>query len=408
MSIRNQLQPCSYKGFRFLFKEIKTSGGQKTALHEYPGSNNRNVEDMGEYSDIFTISGIVHGENYVADVLRFKKILSEGGQGDFVHPTQGTFSVKALIYNLIESDSSLGEARFEITFATSAPQVQPIANKSNVAQVAKGAELTKTSLATNITDNYIYSPEFQDNFTDSVDQIDLVSSEFVQNSRQFVQNLPGMAEFVDGVQTFKRDAFTLAKVPENLATSVFNLFDLFNGIQSSTVTGVLELISFFDFGDDDIPNSNNTASLIERTNNRNILRVAIQAGSLAESYREASLINFQTVPEIQATQKLLDDQYQKISLAQYTPGNLQPNGGIDTESMKQLTALRVQVNKLFSEQRLTAARIIELDLPRLPAIVQAQNLYGEDAQQFVDQLIEINSTTDTSYIGGPNTQVLTS
>lgn len=409
MALKDELQACSYKGFRFLYRSITTRGGQKIAMHEFPGSNNRNVEDLGQFPDIFTVDGIVHGLesvrtggalvarglNYIRDVRRFKQILSEGGEGDFVHPTQGTFKVKALTYTLVESDNELGAAKFQITFAVSTKQIQPIPKKSNVAKVSQGTEAVNRALASEIANNYKVSSEFQGNFIDAVEQINLVNTEFVQNSRQFIQNLPGVAEFVQGVQDFKRDTFTLAKVPENLATSVFGLFDLFNGIQSSAVTGVLELISFFDFGDDDVPNKNNTASLIQRTNNRNILRLAIQAGALAESYREASLINFQTVEEIDATQEILDIQYQKV------------NNAIDNESKKQLTALRVQVNKLFIDQRLTAAQIIELNLPRLPAIVQAQNLYGDRAQEFVDRLISINNTTDTSHIGGQNTKVLT-
>ena len=121
----------------------------------------------------------------------------------------------------------------------------------------------------------------------------------------------------------------------------------------------------------------------------------MQAGALAESYREATLIEFDTVPEIEQVSEELDAQYRKVK------------GDIDDESMEEMATLRDLVRKFFDDQRLVAAQIIELNLPVLPAIVQAQNLYGEDAQDRVDDLIEVNNTKDTAFLGGRDTKVLT-
>ena len=141
-----QLQPASYKGFRFLVPDTRTQGGQKTASHEFPGSNRRSVQDLGQLPDTFVVVAIVHGDNYIADVARLKQILSEGGFGDFVHPSQGTFRVKSTGYTLSESDADKGRARFEINFATASPDIQPVATRSNQGGVARQAETVKSAL----------------------------------------------------------------------------------------------------------------------------------------------------------------------------------------------------------------------------------------------------------------------
>ncbi len=390
-----QLQPASYKGFRFLVPDTRTQGGQKTASHEFPGSNRRSVQDLGQLPDTFVVVAIVHGDNYIADVARLKQILSEGGFGDFVHPSQGTFRVKSTGYTLSESDADKGRARFEINFATASPDIQPVATRSNQGGVARQAETVKSALERFIEAFYKVVNTLSGNFTDAVDQLEEIAEAFEQNASQFAPDTPGISTFTRTVQSFNDSATSLVQNPDTLATDLFGLFDAFDGIQITSGNSFRELISFFSFGDDDVANSNNTFGLIQRTNNRDLLRISVQAGALAESYREATLIEFDTVPEIEQVSEELDAQYRKVK------------GDIDDESMEEMATLRDLVRKFFDDQRLVAAQIIELNLPVLPAIVQAQNLYGEDAQDRVDDLIEVNNTKDTAFLGGRDTKVLT-
>jgi len=395
MALAQELQPASYKGFRFLTRSIRTEGGQKTTVHEFPGSNRRNVQDLGRLPDSFVVSAIVTGDNYIADVARLTGILSEGGFGDFIHPSRGTFNVKVSTYTLVEEDADQGRARFEINFLTSSTQVQPIAQSSNVGAVSRRTESVKSALSDRIKTEYKVNSGFRGNFTDATTQINEISDEFLVNAQQFIPAPIGLATFERSVEAFRDNATVLIQNPTSLAASLFGLFDTFDAIQVTATTSFFQLLSFFDFGDDDIPNRNDTAGLIQRTNNRNILRQSVQVGALAEAYREASLIDFQTVPEINDANTRLDTQYQKVK------------NQVNEPTKQELSLLRDDIRKLFDDQRLTTSEVIELDLPVLPAIVQAQSLYGADAQAQVDQLIEVNSTRDTGTLGGRATKVLT-
>ena len=67
MTILENLNVASFRGARFLIKSHSTSGGRKTVNHEYPNSDRRFVEDLGELQETFSIQGIIHGDNYSLD-----------------------------------------------------------------------------------------------------------------------------------------------------------------------------------------------------------------------------------------------------------------------------------------------------------------------------------------------------
>lgn len=389
-----QLLPASYKGFRFLVRSVATKGGQKTATDEFPGSSSRSIQDLGKMPDNFDVEAIIHGDNYIDDISKFKQILSKGGLGDFIHPSQGTFEVKCTGFTLTETDDDKGIANFSISFSAASDQVQPIASRSNTGAVSQGTESVKEAFADVIEEEYIVDPLLPGNFEDATEQVEEIGVEFVTNSRQFSPNVPGLAKFQRAVNDFVQEAVALVQSPIELASDVIRLFDTFDAIQSSVGNSFRQLTSFFDFGDDDIPNNNDTFSLIQRTDSRDVLRTAIQGMALAEAYREASLAEFETIDEIDAASKQLDAQYRKIK------------NKIDLPVKLELSLLRDEVRKVFDEQKLTALQVVEIDLPILPAIVQAQNLFGNKAQDNVNGLIEINNIKDTSFIGGRATKAL--
>lgn len=421
LPIPDYLQVAKFGDIEFLTRSIRTEGGQKTVVHEFPGSDKRNVQDLGRAPDSFTISaiitgnrrgggregGVIHGENYVEDVAAFKNLLSAGGFRDFIHPTQGTFKCKVTTFSLTEDDAEQGAAKFEFTLLTADVQAAPLATISNVSAVSRRTENVKRSLESNIEEEYIVTTSFIGNLTDSINQINEISFEFRNNATQFTPDQAELSSFIRSVEAFQDNAIRLAQTPSVLGLSLMALFDSFDQIQLTAatetttlsqlnrVTPLAQLIRFFDFGDNDIPNKNDTAGLIQRTNNRDILRLGVQTGALAEAYREASLVDFRTVDDINEVNDVLDAQYQKVK------------NEIDDPTKQELSLLRSDVRKLFDSQRLAASEVIELDLPVLPAVVQSHNLYGADALNRVDELIEVNGTIDTSTLGGRATKVLT-
>ena len=115
-----RLAQASWKGVVFSVRtEDLPSGGRKTALHDFPNSDERFVEDLGEIPPRFTISAFVHGLDWLERAQALENALREAGPGRLVMPTFGAFTVWALPYSKSASQTSVGEIEFSLEFATS-------------------------------------------------------------------------------------------------------------------------------------------------------------------------------------------------------------------------------------------------------------------------------------------------
>ncbi len=394
-SIINGLKISSFKGIEFLVSEITTESGQKVAIHNFVNSSNRAVEDLGALPETFRVSAIISGENYFQRVQTLKQTLSEGGKGDFVHFTQGTFPVKVDTYTLVENQKDLGLARFSIVFHRVEGEIKPNAIAVNPAGISILVEEAKASSELNITQNYSVTSQFSGNLSDAEDQVEEIGDGFTNASEKFFQATSGINDFRRKVTEYKTDALILIAAPEQLARSTIDLYDSFGDLFDIPETHFSALRRLFDFGDTDIRSKNNTAGLIERENNRDILRITIQSVTLMESYREVSLISFTTVDEIDAAENILDTQYVKVK----------DQNGLDGNTQAKLTNLRVQTRKLLAQQRINASRVIDLDLPLKPSAVQSYAIYG--TVDNANNLIDLNDQRNTQFIGGRDTKVIT-
>lgn len=393
-SIKDGLKISSFKGFEFLVTSVTTEGGQKIAVHDFVNTSNRAVEDLGALPETFKVNAIITGDNYFQRVQTFKQTLSEGGRGDYVHYTQGTFPVKVDTFTVIETQKDLGAAEFNITFLRVQGEIQPNAVSINPSGISKKVEDAKTSSKENIQNNFVV-PSFTGNLADSQTQVEEIGDSFTNASEKFFQATTGISEFRRQVTSYKTDALILIAAPEELASSTIDLFDSFGDLFDIPETHFSALQRLFDFGNNDIKSKNNTVGLIQRENNRDILRVTIQSVALMESYREVSLIDFVTVDNIDVAENILDTQYVAVK----------DQDGLDGDTQAKVTDLRVATRKFLTQQRINASRVIELNLPVKPSAVQSYTIYGNVDN--ADSLIELNDERNTQFIGGRNTKVIT-
>lgn len=115
-----RLVQASWRGVVFSVRsEGLPSGGRKTALHDFPNSDERFVEDLGEIPPRFTLTAFVHGLDWLERAQSLEKALREPGPGRLVMPTFGAWTVWALPYSKSASQTSVGEIEFSLEFATS-------------------------------------------------------------------------------------------------------------------------------------------------------------------------------------------------------------------------------------------------------------------------------------------------
>lgn len=393
-SIKDGLKISSFKGFEFLVTSVTIEGGQKIAVHDFVNTNNRAVEDLGALPETFKVNAVITGNNYFQRVQTFKHLLSEGGRGDYIHYTQGTFPVKVGTFTVIETQKNLGAAEFNITFLRVQGEIQPNVVSVNPSGISKKVEDAKGDSEENIEDNF-QVPSFTGNLADSQAQVEEIGDIFTKASEKFSQAKTAINEFRRRITSYKTRALILIAAPEELARSTINLFDSFGDLFDIPETHFSALQRLFDFGNDDIKSKNNTVGLIQHEDNRDILRVTIQSVALMEAYREVSLIDFVTVDDIDIAENILDTQYVAVK----------DQAGLDGDTQAKITDIRVTTRKFLTQQRINASRVIELNLPVKPSAVQSYTIYGN-----VDnacQLIELNDQRNTQFIGGRNTKVTT-
>ena len=125
MALFDELQSASFKGVSFLVESTTTNAGRKTVTHEYPNTNIRFVEDLGESQEVYQITGIITGTDYIQNRDALIAALKSAGRGELVHPFFGSVQVTAKPYSLSENMTNLGIARFSMTFEKSDDSIYP-------------------------------------------------------------------------------------------------------------------------------------------------------------------------------------------------------------------------------------------------------------------------------------------
>ena len=95
-----KIMPASFRGVKFAVSETETSGGQRIALHQYPGRNDPWAEPMGRAVRRFRLSGFVldgdlllGGATIAMQRAALIAACEQVGPGTLVHPTLGSLNV---------------------------------------------------------------------------------------------------------------------------------------------------------------------------------------------------------------------------------------------------------------------------------------------------------------------------
>lgn len=154
MTIAGQLLDASFRGVPFLVPRESESAGRKVAVHEYPGSDQRFVEDLGRLQPTFSIIAVIHGLDVVNQRNRLTAALDEPGPGVFIHPYLGRRSVIALNYAPSTSDAALGEIIYRIEFIQTEDARSLFGDAAGINAVFNAANNARDALDTAVNGRY--------------------------------------------------------------------------------------------------------------------------------------------------------------------------------------------------------------------------------------------------------------
>jgi len=404
MSILEQTLPASYKGVPFLVTRANTSGGIKNVKHVFPNSSNQVIEKLGARQRSYSVQAIINNDPAIDDYESKKtsliSVLSDEESGVLVHPLFGHINnIVATDWNLDEDFSALGQASFSITFEVDLPQSVPQVSSNTLSQVETFSSSVVAAVTGDFASDYII--DFFNNVTDAVTQVNDLVKEFDDNTFVFTIVTDSINDFNNQLSEFGNNVVNLIRKPLELGQTVENLFETAAGMYLSVTAAFDVMVAFFDFGDDDVESTHNTAATVERNKNREVLRNTVQAYALSHAYNLASKTEFDTIEQQEGVAEILESQYDKVVFNHTITGlkGQEIAVGLSDSTKAIITDQRISVQGLFDDNRVTLGRIITVYTTPTSTRLLAYQYYGES--QLADEIAALNNfSANASFIDG--------
>jgi prophage DNA circulation protein len=133
MASINDLKAGSYRGIQFFYQGTSETRGFKNAVHEYPGSDNFVIEQLGKRTQQFNMDIRIRFE----DKESFDIALNTPGTGILVHPNYGNFLVKVIEYTKTDSVNEIGLFNYSVQFVVEVGLVIPSAQGITTAVISR-------------------------------------------------------------------------------------------------------------------------------------------------------------------------------------------------------------------------------------------------------------------------------
>lgn len=398
MSIETELQEASYRGAVFFLTAGTTAGGRKDVLKEIVNSDRQLVEDFGLRQRTFSISGIIAERtatlgtvltSYKAARDTLLDALEAGGTGQLIHPFYGKIdNVVCRSFSISESMQSVGISPITMIFAISNTTGAPEAEAAVLGTVAAEAISASATLETSVAEGFTATEKFAGNVEDAITKVQDFAAKAQEATDSLTQIVTKIDQFAADLAQLSADAASLVQTPADLAESIRNTVQSMNGLFATPQAIFDSMKRLFDFGDLDVNFTTDTAGNSEKQDNRDLLNNQIQGAALAECYVAAAQLDLDTVAEIDATQQILEAQFQKMV----------DTNTLDSAAQEGLTETRIALTSFFNAQRADKPRLIEVETPTLPARVLAYQYYGSSAQGA--RIADLNSLDDSAFVEG--------
>lgn len=438
MALIDEIQLVKIGSTELLVQEIITSGGQKSAIHEFVNTNRTSVEDLGASLEQFTIRAIIHGDNYAQKIRNAQAEFTSGGKKTFIHKTLGTFDVKVLRpYQIVENESDFGVANITVRLQrVDDDLINPIESTPDESAISTDRKSVENMTASMIESQFT-------TLSGAASVIDVANKVlgFTNKISDIASNFQTISSKIDQFSTtinlIKGNVFSIIKSPLAIASSIHGVFTAFDQLFDAPGDAFDAYKGLFKFGDDDQLTPNNTLDYIARQQNINVINNTINANALARAYDSAVQDEYQTVDDIELVQEAIEEQYSFVTgqldiqneqsiLLTRASGSIfrsegqqsviigattltSTSGDADYDTTEDLIfvidVLRNDSRLFFNTARLTTPQVIVINAPIAPAAVISYMVYG--STQFTEDLLELNGTSDTLLFGGNNLKVIT-
>lgn len=389
MGFYEKLHTASFRGVSFLVSTESVTRGKKTVIHEYPNSDFRYVEELGKQPSTFSITAIVHGEDFLNKRFRLEQALEQSGIGLLNHPIYGKLWVVALDFTVDTSQTNIGQVNFSINFSQSKKNITPSPTTRTPSAVS--------SKAVDVRDKIHAAVEKRFKEISSAFNYDQISERLGQVLDDVRDNVNLITELSSkGAAEFNRVYNSITSSTASVLSSAYYLsqnMNLFYDAALDSAVFVSQLGPAWDrIMGIDIPllNSTTTLSQKEKEQDKSILSEQMRLIALVNAYDSKANTEYTTEEQLAEVRSSLDYYYRLFLNESYEDiesADIETIAG-DPDVRKEFADLRILSREVFDEMRKTLFRVVNISPGRTSMAITSYRFYG--SLEYIDELIELN------------------
>lgn len=400
-----RLVQASWRGVVFSVRsEELPTGGRKTALHDFPNSDERFIEDLGEIPQRFTITAFVHGLDWLERAQALENALREAGPGRLVMPTFGAWTVWALPYSKTASQTTVGEIEFSLEFATSRAVAGIIESAPAPEMVFAAGDTARNSIGGAFGDLF-EAPGDSLGFGAALSDITSAANSAF-SSVSTLLNAESLGEMTGAIRGLLGDAGGLLSDPIQMGLEFFGIDDEAPGLWQiiseglDTIDAVSALLSFArNFGNNlaliqsDLDSgatvspvtgislwASSTEDRIDRNEARTTIVESNRLAALVCAYEQASFADYQTISQVQAIRTDLEDVFAEMMRVDAqdvssVPANREVRASMDDLRVRALAVLDQKAQSAWLTS--TIVRTGSLSAPSLTYLLYAESITND-------------------------------
>lgn len=394
--------------------EVLTEGGRRIVLHDYPNSNERFVEDLGQLPPKFTVTAFVTGNDFINRSDQLERALQEKGAGDLAMPNFGKLRVFAMAYRKDASQIAVGEIRFELAFAAGKAISGPIRAPVTVETVYTNGDLARSAVADALENKWIEPHETSNVLTAIYDLEQCArSTDALLTSLSNIADVNSINEFIGfNAPSVVRSAAYIKRVFVDQLWQTISV-GLSGGAGLASLIGLTKFGAALSLSLSDIRSASvspssptnstdiplwqpTTSTRTIRNDNRLQLINSHRVNALICAYEQVSDKSYQTDAELDAARLSLETEHERIMRDDTENRDL-----IQSQSAvrRAVETLRLSALSVLDDKDQSAFTLTSLTLNvSQAAFILAYDLYAENLQssdELTDQAITIRGLNPT-------------
>lgn len=396
MNWREKLQEASFRGIPFLTEGVDSTVGRRARVHEFPLRDKAESEDVGAKARVYKINAFVLGDNYMFARTKLREALETKGPGVLVHTYWGRrLVVLSAPVTISESGAHGGMAKFPLEFTeVDGALSQPAATADTetlTEDAAEEAGLSLEELFPTLFDVIGVIEDVRDAAEAIVEDVKSRVRAVKDIAARITDDLDAISRAVDD---FANTITSLILLPAQLAASVRGVFTAVLGGVSKIEAALNVARSALDFGGDYPAVPLTTPQRKAQAANQAALVQLFKVAAVTAVSAAVPSMTFETREDAEAARDELS-----AALALLAQGA----GG---ELRMRLLNLRAALIRHLNEKGMGLAVLREVTPGEtLPAVLLAQNLYGDAAR--AGEIVSRNRVRHPLFVpGGEKLEVL--